>query len=191
MRSSISHVISCVASSQSTFTVRISFPLSCLTWESRILTGPTPSFRLSEPKSLMEKTQGIQSPLTQNSHLRHYFYTLYPWMCLFALISPSPSIITLSIRTTYVVTFLLIWQSIHLMSQIKLVSLASHPTYDVPSTLGLNRGPGWQVSTTSYELPRYKTLKTLYSHHQISFPFFFLRTLPYQCNHPSSTSTYL
>jgi len=34
--------------------------------------------RLSEPKSLTGKTQGIRSPLTQNSHLRYYFYTLYP-----------------------------------------------------------------------------------------------------------------
>jgi len=47
MRSSISHVISWVASSQRTFTVRISFPLSCLTWEFRILTGPTPMVRSS------------------------------------------------------------------------------------------------------------------------------------------------
>jgi len=60
------------------------------------------------------------------------------------------------------------------MSQIKLVSLASHPTYDALSTLNLNRDPCWQVSTTSYELLGYKTLNTLYSHHQIGFPFFFL-----------------
>jgi len=56
------------------------------------------------------------------------------------------------------------------MSQLKLVSLASHSHYDVPSTLDLNRGPCWQISTTSYELPRYKTLKKLYSHHQIGLP---------------------
>jgi len=52
---------------------------------------------------------------------------------------------------TYVVAFLLIRQYVPLMYQIKLVSLASHPTYDVPSTLDLNHDPGWQVSTTSYE----------------------------------------
>jgi len=32
---------------QSTFTVRISFPLSCLTWESNILTSPTPNIKSS------------------------------------------------------------------------------------------------------------------------------------------------
>ena len=47
----------------------------------------------------------------------------------------------LPLRTTYVEALLLIRQSVHLMSQIKLVSLASHPRYDVPSTLNLNRGP--------------------------------------------------
>jgi len=38
------------------------------------------------------------------------------------------------------------------------------------SRFPVNRGPCWQISTTSYELPRYKTLNTLYSHHQIGLP---------------------
>jgi len=47
MRSSISHVIFWVASSQRTSIVRISFLLSCLTWESKILASPTPIVRSS------------------------------------------------------------------------------------------------------------------------------------------------
>jgi len=47
MRSSISHIASCVASSQRTFTVRISFPLNFLTLESTILIGFTSNIRSS------------------------------------------------------------------------------------------------------------------------------------------------
>ena len=47
MTSSISHVISWVASSHRTFTVMFSFPLSCFVWESKILTRPAPMVKSS------------------------------------------------------------------------------------------------------------------------------------------------
>jgi len=74
MTSFISHVISCVVSSQSTFTVFISLLLSCLIWVSSIRVGPTGMVRSSRTCTLSDSNT--------LSRLAMYFLNCETWNTL-------------------------------------------------------------------------------------------------------------